>query len=909
VALRDRRSECEALDRVLEAVRSGESRALVVRGEPGVGKTALLEHLVERASGCRVVRASGVQSEMELPFAGLHQLCAPMLDQLAHLPGPQREALTTIFGLSNGDPPGRLLVGLAVLGLLAEVAREQPLVCVVDDVQWLDHASAQALMFAARRLGAESVAMVFASRDRGEEQESDEEEATGLQELVVGGLPDEDARALLRSALPGPVDERVLDRIVGEANGNPLALLELPRGLTPAELTGGFGLPTTMALPRRIEESFRRQLAPLPADSRELLVIAAAEPLGDPVLIWRAAQWLGIRHEAAAPAVAAGLIEIGTQVRFRHPLLRSAVHRAASVEEWQYAHRALAEAIDPDTDPDRRAWHRAQAAAGPDEDVAAELERSAGRAQSRGGRIAAAAFLERAAHLTLQPERRAERALAAAQAKHQAGAPDTALELLSAASAGPLDPLQRVRSELLRAQIAFTVRRGRDVPALLLRAAERLEPLDVRLARETYLDALDAAIFAGPLAGGSSLQETAAAARSAPPSQGPPRAADLLLDGLAVGYTDGFAAGIPTLKRALVAFRCVSEEEGLRWLWLTCRVARALWDEEAWEAIVTRFLQLARETGALSVLPLALSARTLAHVFAGELDAAEALGEELHGVTEATGSPLMPYGALMLAAWRGREDEATDLIDTVLDEAVSRGEGLGLTVTGLATAVLNNGLGRYEEAMAAAERSSEHPEELNASTAWALVELVEAATRIGMPERADSALQQIAKSTRPSGTDWGLGIEARCRALTSDGYVAERAYREAIERLGRTRVRGELARAHLLQGEWLRREGRRLDARVQLRTAYQMFTEMGMEAFARRAERELGATGETVRRRPEEAGGELTAQEAQVARLVREGLTNPEIGARLFISPRTVEYHLHKIFGKLNITSRRQLRR
>ena len=520
MALRDRRSECEALDRLLKAVRAGESRALVVRGEPGVGKTALLEYLVERSSHCRVVRAAGVQSEMELPFAGLHQLCAPMLDQLDQLPGPQRDALATTFGLSNGDPPGRLLVGLAALGLLAEVAREQPLVCVVDDVQWLDRASAQVLLFAARRLDAESVAMVFASREPSEEQQS-EEESTGLPELVVGGLPAEDARALLGSALSGPVDERVLDRIVGETRGNPLALLELPRGLTPAELTGGFGLPTTMALPKRIEESFRRQLAPLPADSRELLVIAAAEPLGDPVLIWRAAQWLGIGHEAAAPAVAAGLVEIGAQVRFRHPLLRSAVHRAASVQEWQYAHRALAEAIDPDTDPDRRAWHRAQAAAGPDEDVAAELERSAGRAQSRGGRAAAAAFMERAAHLTLQPERRAERALAAAQAKHQAGAPDTALELLSAAAAGPLNPLQRARLNLLRAQIAFTVSRGRDAPPLLLRAAKQLEPLDVRLARETYLDALDAAIFAGPLAGGGVLQETAAAARAAPPCSGP----------------------------------------------------------------------------------------------------------------------------------------------------------------------------------------------------------------------------------------------------------------------------------------------------------------------------------------------------------------------------------------------------
>jgi DNA-binding CsgD family transcriptional regulator len=908
--LRGRRSECEVLDRLLEAARSGESRALVVRGEPGVGKTALLDYLAERSSNCRVTRAAGVQSEMELPFAGLHQLCAPMLDRLERLPEPQRNALAVTFGLSAGEPSGRLLVCLSVLGLLAEVARERPLVCVVDDVQWLDRASTQVLKFAARRLVAESVAMVFATREPDEGNESEEQELTDLPELAVTGLSDEEARALLSSTLAGPVDDQVLDRLVAETRGNPLALLELPRGLSSAELAGGFGLPTTAALPKRIEESFRRQVAPLPADTRQLLVIAAAEPLGDPVLLWDAAQKLGIGQGAEAPAATAGLLSVGARVRFRHPLLRSAIHRAATVEQWRAAHRALAEAIDADTDPDRRAWHRAQATSGLDEDVAADLERSAERARARGGLAAAAAFLERATHLTRDPARRAERALAAAQAKHQAGAPDTALDLLSTASAGPFDVLQHARVDLLRAQIAFTVNRGRDAPPLLLHAAKELEPLDVGLARETYLDALDSAIFAGPLIGGGNLRKAAEAARAAPAGARPLRASDLLLDGLAVAFTEGSAAAIPMLRQALVAFSGpdLSEDEGLRWLWLTCRIARTLWDEATWEVLVTRFLQLAREAGALSVLPLALSARCIAHVLAGELPAAAALCEEMSAVTEATGSPFVPYGALLLAGWQGRQEESTTLMNNILEEAVSRGEGLGVSVTGLATAVLLNGFGRYEDALVVARRSSEQPEELNASIVWAQVELIEAATRSGVPEDAAEALQRVTQSARASGNEWGLGIEARCRALMGDGETAECAYREAIERLGRTRVRGELARAHLVYGEWLRREGRRTDARKQLRTGYEMFTVMGMEAFAQRAERELLATGEHVRKRLVETSVELTAQEAQVARLVREGLTNPEIGARLFISPRTVEYHLHKIFGKLNITSRKQLR-
>jgi DNA-binding CsgD family transcriptional regulator/tetratricopeptide (TPR) repeat protein len=879
---------------------------MVIRGEPGVGKTVLLEYAVERASECRVVRASGVQSEMELAFAGLHQLCAPMLDQAERLPAPQRDALRTAFGLSPGTTPDRFLVGLAVLGLMAEVAQERPLICVIDDAQWLDRASAQALAFAARRLVAESVALVFATRDPDEAAE-----LTGLAQLVVGGLPDEDARELLKSALRTPVDDRVLDRIVAETRGNPLALLELPRGMTPAELAGGFGLPGAHALEGRIEESYRQRIAPLPSQTQRLLLVAAVEPLGDPVLVWRAAERLGIGIDAAAPATEAGLLEIGARVRFHHPLVRSAVYQTASPEERRGAHGALAAVTDPDADPDRRAWHAAQATAVPDEAVAAELERSASRAQARGGLAAAAAFLERAAELTRDPMRRAQRALASAQATHQAGAPDVALRLLSLAEAGPLDKLQLARVNLLRAQIAFTVNRGSEAPPLLLDAAREFESLDVELARETYLDALFAAMFAGALASGDSLREAAEAARAAPPPTRAPRAPDLLLDGLATRLTDGYAPGIGKIRRALEAFRGQhnSREHDLRWLWLACTAATHVWDYETWEELAARFVQVARDTGALAVLPFALSQRIGVHTFCGELTAGATLREELVSVAEATRNPLVSMASLILAAWQGKEAEATKLIEASTTEVQGRGEGIGLTVAKWAGALLYNSLGRYEDALAAAQQACEHPPVMGMSPWGALVELVEAATRTGQPGRAADALERLTEVTRASGTEWALGIEARTRALVSNGEAADTAYRAAIEHLERTRMRGELARAHLLYGEWLRRERRRLDARDQLRTAHGMFTAMGAKAFAQRAARELLATGETARKRTVETNGQLTAQETQIVRLAREGLSNPEIGARLFLSPRTVEWHLSKIFGKLHITSRRQLQR
>jgi DNA-binding CsgD family transcriptional regulator/tetratricopeptide (TPR) repeat protein len=900
-----RHSELEQLDGLLEAVRGGESRVLVVRGEPGVGKSALLDHLVEQATGCRVERAAGLQSEVELAFAGLHQLCASMLDRLDCLPAPQRDALGTAFGSADGAAPSRFLVGLAVLGLLSEVAEEEPLLCVVDDTQWLDRESAHVLEFVARRLLAESVALVFAVRESDEDQP-----LAGLPELVVGGLRDADARGLLHSRMKWPLDERVGDRIVAETRGNPLALMELPRGLTPAELAGGFALPDTARLAGRIEKSFQRRLAPLPGDTRRLLLLAAAEPTGDPVLVWRAAERLGIKPQAADAAEPEELVEFGARVRFRYPLARSAVYTSASSQERREVHRALAEATDPQLDPDRRAWHRAAAAQGPDEEVASELERSAGRAQSRGGLAAAAAFLERAAKLTPGRSLRGARAVAAAQAKARAGAPDAALGLLATAQAGPLDERQCAEVDLLRARIAFAVNRGRDVPPLLLTAAKRLEPLDVGLARETYLEALWAALFVGRLARGTTLLEVARAAHAAPPPSQPPRPSDLLLEGLTLLITEGHAAGSDVLRQALDAFRRerVSKDEEVRWLQIACRVAVDLWDDEAWYVLAMRHVQLARDAGALNELPIALNTCIGVQLNAGEFASAASLIEEVEAVTQATGSHVAPYGALGLAAWQGRETEAFELFEASTKEVVARGEGVGLTVIEWATAQLHNSLGRYEDALAAAQQSREHLEEMLFAT-WGLVELIEAAARTGKVALAADALERLSKSTGASGTDWGLGIEARSRALLSEGKAAEHLYREAIDRLGRTRVRVALARAHLVYGEWLRREHRRTDAREQLHTAHEMFLTIGAEAFAERTRRELLGAGETASRRVVEARGELTAQEAQVARLARDGLTNPEIGARMFISPSTVQYHLRKVFTKLDINSRTQLHR
>jgi DNA-binding CsgD family transcriptional regulator len=896
-----RRSECAKLDRLLDDARAGRSGALVVRGDPGVGKTALLRYLIESASDLTVARALGVESEMELPFAALHQVCSPMLHGLEFLPAPQRDALGTVFGLGVGPAPDRFMVGLAVLSLLSEAANERPLLCVVDDAQWLDRASAQALAFAARRLDAESVALLFATR-----QEC--EDFRGLPELVLEGLAEGDARELLTSVVHGPLDKRVRDRLLAETRGNPLALVELPRGLSAAELAGGFVVRDAPQLSSRIEDSFLRRLEDLPEETQLLVLLAAAEPVGDPALVWRAAERLGLHIDAEHHAEAAGLLEIGPQVRFRHPLVRSAVYRAATPADRRQVHWALAEATDPELDPDRRAWHRAQATARPDEEVAAELERCAGRARARGGLTAAAAFLERAVELTVDPGRRAQRALAAAHAAHLAGSPDAAERLVATAEAGPLDELGHARVDLLRAQVAYAQHRGSDAPELLRRAAKRLEPLDLELARATYLEAISAAQFAVHLARGGGMREVARAALAAPSPEPPERAADLLLEGLAVQGIEGYAAGAPLVKRALTLFRTegFSGDGELRWPWLASRTAVYMWDDEAWDELATRHVQLAREAGALTLLPLALNMRMAELTFTGGLAAAASLIEELRAATEATGSRLPPYGALVVVAWQGRETAALELIGATKREVAELYEGLGLVAAHWASAALSNSLGRYDAALGEAEQAAEHPEAV-AFYNFGLVELIEAAARGGAPERGVDALDRLATRARASGTDWALGVEARSRALLADGDAAESLYQEAIERLGRTLVRVELARAHLLYGEWLRRERRRVDARDQLRVAHAMFDRTGLEAFAERAARELLATGEHARQRTAETRGDLTAQEAQIARLARNGLSNSEIGGRLFISPRTVEYHLHKVFSKLDISSRNQL--
>ena len=904
--LAGRRDELTVLGGLIDAVLAGESRVLVVRGEPGAGKTTLLEHVAARELDCQLAWAAGAKSETELAFAGLHQLCAPMLGRAERLPLPQQDALRTAFGLVAGPPPDRFIVGLATLGLLSELARERPLICLIDDEQWLDQASAQALGFTARRLGTACVGLVFATRDPGAE-------LAGLPELEVDGLPEKDARELLDSALAGPLDEQVRDLIVAETRGNPLALLELPEGLSPAELAGGFGLPRAASPAGRVGRAFGRQLAALPAETRRLLVLAAADPSGDRALVWRAARRLGIPVQAGEPAAEAELVEFGGRVRFRHPLARWAAYRSASLRERREAHAALAEVTDPGADPDRRAWHRAQAAAAPDEEVAVELERSAGRAQARGGLAAAAAFLERSVALTADPARQADRALAAAQISLRAGGFGNALDLLAAAEAGPLDAFASARADLLRGRVVFASGRTGDASTALLKAARRLEPFDLNLARETYLAAWGAAILTaggpgsgdGP-GGGDVLLEICRSVRALPPPPDGPRPLDLTLEGLALLITDGHAAAASTLQRAAKVLTGIPVEEVLRWGWVAARTSSAVWDYEGFHAISARQVKLARDVGALDQLPLFLSQAGVGRAWMGDFAGAEGVAAESASVAARTGNRFPPHVALVLRAMQGREADSAAAIASAVEESAASGQRAAATFAQWTAAVLRNGLAHYKEAASAARQAAANPFD-PWSALWALPELVEAAARLGDDEVATDALDRLAVMTQPSGNDPALGIEARCRALLSDGADADDLYREAIDRLGLTRLRPELARAHLLYGEWLRREGRRVEAREQLRTAHDLLAGIGMAAFAERARRELIATGEKVRRRGVETRDQLTPQEEQIARLARDGRTNPEIAAQLFLSARTVEWHLGKVFGKLGVSSRREL--
>ncbi len=899
-----RRRERELLDRLVADVADGRSRVLVIRGAPGVGKSSLLAYLSRRLEGWRLVSVTGVESEMELAFSGLHQLCHPLLHHLEALPGPQRDALATVFGLSAGPPPDRFLVGLATLSLLADAAESAPLACTVDDAQWLDRASAEVLAFVARRLLAERVALVCAARSG-----TGDEVLPGLPSLDLGGLDEAEARTLLLRDLHTPLDGAVAARIIAECRGNPLALLELPRSWDTAELAGGFGVPHQRPVTGRIEQSFVQRLAQLPTDTRLLALAAAAEPLGDPVLLRRAAGRLGIDAGAAArPAVDAGLLRLGGRVTFAHPLVRSATYRTADAELRRRVHAALADATDAEADPDRHAWHRACATGSPDEEVAAELARSADRAQGRGGLAAAAAFLTRATDLTPDPRRRARRALDAAYATLRAGAFDEARRLLLMAQEAPVDELHLARADLARAQLSFVSRQGREAAGRLLSAARRLEPLDPGLARATYLDAFSAVQFAARLNDAVALPDLADAARRAAGATEQPTTADLLLLAFAA-LTDDYERAVPVGRRALGGLRADADSGGTsRLLWQGSVLALELWDHESADLLSRRHLQLVRASGALSELPLALSSWIPALVFAGELADAEALVEEARSLQEAAGSTEAAYGTLTYGSWRGQELPTRELIGTKLREARSRGEGIGVAVCEYARAVLCNGLGRYDEAFAAATAATADPRELVVHN-WALSELVEAAVRSGRDEVASAAAARLTVKATAAGTPWSLGLEARAGALVSGGDGAEEAFRAAIGHLSEAGVRAELARAHLLYGEWLRRAGRRAHARVELVVAHDMFAVMGLDAFAARTRAELVAAGATVPRPGRHARDDLTPQEAQIARLAASGLSNPEIGAQLLLSARTVEWHLHKVFATLGVASRRELPR
>jgi DNA-binding CsgD family transcriptional regulator len=895
-----RRAECAALDRLLNDVLEGRSRVLILRGEAGIGKSALLDHVSDQLDGWRVARAVGIESELELAYSGLHLICAPLLGDLDRLPEPQREALATVFGLSASGAPDRFLVGLATLTLLAEVAEDQPLLCIVDDAHWLDRASEQIVGFVARRLLAERIALVCAARTGDGDQA-----LAGLPELSVGGLIDRDSHSLLLGQMPEPLDAAVRDQIIRESHGNPLALLELGRLSSVAARAGGFGVPVSEGMAGRLERTYAQRLDALTAQTRLLLLAAAAEPLGDPILLQRAGEVLGVGPAALSPAVDAGLISLDPRVEFAHPLVRSAVYRAAGREERRRVHAALAEATDRETDPDRRAWHRGRSVQGTDEAVAGELERSAVRAQARGGVGAAAAFLQRAVELTQDRAQRAQRALTAAQVSFQAGAFEAALEAVAMADAGELDELGRARADLLRGHLAVVSSYGKDAVPLLLRAARRLEPIDLELARRAYLTAWGATVTAGHLGDPGVLLDIARAVRALPRLPEAPHPLELLLEGLALVVTEGRAVATPVLQRAARAVAELPVEDVVSWGWVAPAASAATWDADRYGAIFGRQARLVRNRGALAELPQHLTGLCWYEALAGNFAGARMLVAEIDTVAAATGTPLPPFAALRLGSLQGREAETAPLIAITIEQATSAGQGIAAVTAHWAAAVLYNGLARYDEAATAAGEVVAHAMDPFMAN-FALPELVEAAARRGDAEGAAGAFERLTETTRPAGTDWAAGIEARCRALVA-GDGTDEAYQEAIERLSRTRLRPELARTHLLYGEWLRREGRRVAAREQLRAGHDGFTEIGMEAFAGRARRELSATGEKVRQRSPELRDELTAQEEQIARLARDGLSNREIGGRLYLSSRTIEWHMRKVLAKLGISSRNQL--
>jgi DNA-binding CsgD family transcriptional regulator len=908
-ALLGRDEERQALSEVMQRARDGQGGAVVVRGEAGIGKSALVSDLAATADDFRVHRVAGVESEMELPYAGLQQLCDPILDHLLELPDPYRNALDTVLGRSSGSAPDRFLVGMAVLELVGAAAARTPVAWFVDDAQWLDRSSAQTVGFVCRRLGAERAAIVIAAR--GIEHDAD---LDGLPELRLGGLGDEDAGALFDSVVTGPTDPAVRDRIISETRGNPLALLELPRAWTTAELVEGLSQSDDMTLSGRLERSFAKRLAALPPDTQTLLTLAAAEPKGDPALLWSAAERLGLDWSSAAPAEQEGLIEFGRHVYFRHPLVRAAAYRGAPIRKRLDAHRALAEVTDPVQDPDRRAWHRASSTVAHDESIACELEQAAARAESRGSLLAAAAFLERAALLTADGARRANRTLGAAKAKRDAGALESALRLLTAVETEPPSELRGALTEQLRGRIAFDQRRGADAAVLLLSAARRLEPFDARLARDAHLEALAAAVWATDPDRRDQLRDAGSAARNAPVIQHSLRATDLFLDALALRVTAGYGPAAPALTRALAAIHDLNLEADNveRMVWLAGNriggvVALEAWDFDAAFTLAQQQVSVARGSGALVQLQFVLNFEANNVVLTGDLDRASDLIEEERRLSIMTGVAPLGYSGLFVEAFRGDPTRALPMIAATIATATAKGLGRTIGYAHCANAILCNALGRHAEALRSAQRVVAG--DMLAFQTFAAPELAEAASRSGDLDALAEINDWMQERAAATPTEWAMGIAALVGALAADDADADRLHEEAIAHLAKTPLRVALARAQLLYGEWLRRQGRKGDARVQLELAHDALEAMGVEAFAERARRELSATTGRRRRRFIDAPStQLTSQELQIAQLVQRGLSNREIGDRIFLSPRTVEWHLRNVFGKVGVSARRELR-
>jgi DNA-binding CsgD family transcriptional regulator/tetratricopeptide (TPR) repeat protein len=906
----NRVSETATLEALLDAVRHGLSGALVLRGQAGIGKTALLERAICSAPDFLAVRALGMECEMELGFAGLHQLVLPFLPHLDRLPVPQRDALGAAFGLIAVPPPARFQVGLATLTLLANAASEQPLLCIIDDAQWLDMESSEVLAFVARRLIADRIALLFAVREPAERRTG----LTGLPELWIDGLHARDARRLLATVVGGPLAGQVSERIIAETEGNPLAILELTTELTPRELGSASLLPEPLPIGSRLQQRFVAQMRGLPADTQTFLLLAAAESSGDPVVVWRAARQLGLEQDAVAAAEAARLLVVGRQILFRHPLIRSAIYHSASAAERRRIHAALAAASDATIHPSRHAWHRAYAAMEPDEEVAAELAQAGKHAQRRGSHATAAALYSRAAELTPDHGVRADRFVAAARGSLIAGAPDRAQALLDEAMPGLEDPLQRAMAQSLEAGVRFALGQGGETALILLEAARSMAPLDVTLARQTLLGALEAAVYIQPATTGPVLREIAGEAKAIPqPPESPPSAVDFLLDGYAALITAGYPSGVPLLKQAIprMLTEGLDATDGLRWLGLVLLAAYDLFDDVAIHTLATRWVRLAREHAALTILPIALSYLGGAELTAGRLQECQALAEQSLEISASTGNPGMlgaaARGNAHLLAWRGNEAEARARAAAHMAYALERGQTSSVILAHYALTVLELGLGRYQAALENALPL--YADDPPVAGSWVLPNLVEAAARSGHDSAAREALKRLAERAEASGTPLALGFLARARALVAGDAKAESLYEESIDQLGRSSAKPELARSHLLFGEWLRRQSRRRDARDQLRTAHDMFASMGLEAFAERARVELLATGERARKRTVETQAQLTPQETQIARLVREGARNQEIAAQLFISTSTVEYHLVRVFRKLGVTSRTQLAR